>query len=468
MTATATTTRPETLLQVRPGTTVSIAEGDPPAVLVAAPTWSQRISLPDAVLRDALCSLKDHPSSVAALAGGLRGAELKTIMALHTLVERLSEVGVFDHVVVDDGHTVARLTGAGTLPVPSPPSVPSGPWALTRFAVLTVEDGWAVAESGLTHRRVVLDPRLIPGLLSGDLVEANHWPEVGVAAVVHAAGLLVRPGSEDRREARQWNACDLWMHRRTAESRANDRYGGTYPLGPDVPPLPFGRDPAAALATVALTVPDLQLRAETEAPLVTVMEGRHSVRSFDTTRPPTADQLAELLYRTCRVRRSFRDSRGLEVVDRPYPSGGSIHEIEVYCGVTDCPPLTPGLYRYAADRHQLDLLAEDGPQVRRLIGDAQGSVGLDVPPPVVLVLTARFGRLMWKYETIAYGLILKNAGVLMQSVYLAATAMGLGTCALGGGSTSSFAAATGEDPLAEGVVGQLLVGVPAPEGEVCR
>ena len=37
----------------------------------------------------------------------------------------------------------------------------------------------------------------------------------------------------------------------------------------------------------------------------------------------------------------------------------------------------------------------------------------------------------WKYNSIAYSLILKNVGVLIQTLYLMATDMGLGGCAIG-------------------------------------
>jgi SagB-type dehydrogenase family enzyme len=87
-------------------------------------------------------------------------------------------------------------------------------------------------------------------------------------------------------------------------------------------------------------------------------------------------------------------------------------------------------------------------------------------PQVLLVVAARFGRLMWKYETMAYALLLKDVGVLYQTVYLVGTAMGLAVCALGGGDAGDFAAASGLDYLAEGSVGEILLGSrpAAPDG----
>jgi SagB-type dehydrogenase family enzyme len=73
-------------------------------------------------------------------------------------------------------------------------------------------------------------------------------------------------------------------------------------------------------------------------------------------------------------------------------------------------------------------------------------------------VAARFGRVMYRYEAIAYAAILKNVGVLYQTMYCVATAMGLAPCALGGGSSDAFAAATGLDYYAESSVGEFLVG----------
>ena len=80
---------------------------------------------------------------------------------------------------------------------------------------------------------------------------------------------------------------------------------------------------------------------------------------------------------------------------------------------------------------------------------------------VLLILAARFPRVAWKYESIAYALTLKHVGVVLQTMYLAATAMGLGPCAIGGGDADLFARAAGTDYYAETSVGEFLLGVAA-------
>jgi SagB-type dehydrogenase family enzyme len=76
----------------------------------------------------------------------------------------------------------------------------------------------------------------------------------------------------------------------------------------------------------------------------------------------------------------------------------------------------------------------------------------------LVVLSARVGRLMWKYEGIPYATVLKNVGALYQTMYLTATAMGLAPCALGSGDAVAFTQATGRDPLEECSVGEFILG----------
>jgi SagB-type dehydrogenase family enzyme len=64
----------------------------------------------------------------------------------------------------------------------------------------------------------------------------------------------------------------------------------------------------------------------------------------------------------------------------------------------------------------------------------------------------------WKYSSIAYALILKDVGVLTQTLYLMATDMGLGGCAIGSVNIDLFAKLTGIEFHVEGAVGQFALG----------
>jgi SagB-type dehydrogenase family enzyme len=93
-----------------------------------------------------------------------------------------------------------------------------------------------------------------------------------------------------------------------------------------------------------------------------------------------------------------------------------------------------------------------------LLRDAARPAALTDLPQVVITIAARFQRLSWKYESIAYSVLLKDVGVLYQTMYLVATAMALAPCALGGGDSDLFAAAAGLDYYSETSVGEFLLG----------
>ena len=141
---------------------------------------------------------------------------------------------------------------------------------------------------------------------------------------------------------------------------------------------------------------------------------------------------------------------------RPYPSGGAIHELEVYVIVNRCEGLDRGVYHYGSASHELHMISVQNGGMDALIEMASRT--LASPMQLLLIITARFQRVQWKYQSMAYALILKNVGVLMQTMCLTATAMNLGGCALGGGHSDLFASMTGLDYYTEGSVGEFLLG----------
>jgi len=84
-------------------------------------------------------------------------------------------------------------------------------------------------------------------------------------------------------------------------------------------------------------------------------------------------------------------------------------------------------------------------------------------PQILITIAARFDRISWKYSSIAYALILKDVGVLIQTFYLMATDMGLGGCAIGSIDIDLFARMTGIEFHVEGPVGQFALGRGSPD-----
>jgi SagB-type dehydrogenase family enzyme len=207
---------------------------------------------------------------------------------------------------------------------------------------------------------------------------------------------------------------------------------------------------------IQLVRPDLAELMNMDVPFTRVLEERRSVRVQGET-PITRTQLGHLLYRAARVKNVF-GGKGGELSARPYPGGGAIYELEIYPVVDRCEDLDSGLYHYCPLRHVLEPVAGRTPPVLQLLENAWMTMNRESRPQVVLMIAARFGRLAPKYESMAYALVLKDVGVLAQTLYLVATAMGLAACALGGGDSELFAAASGLDPLVEGAVGELSIG----------
>jgi SagB-type dehydrogenase family enzyme len=116
------------------------------------------------------------------------------------------------------------------------------------------------------------------------------------------------------------------------------------------------------------------------------------------------------------------------------------------------------MYHYDAHAHGLRLVRPPGPEVARLLQNAAGASAMTRLPQVLVVVAARFGRLMWSYEELPYALVLKDVGVLYQTLYLVATSMGLAACGLGGGDALAFTEATGLGFTVESSVGEFVLG----------
>ena len=355
-------------------------------------------------------------------------------------------------------------------------------YRLSRFAYLHREGDHLILESPISHARVILDDgrsasligRLATPAAAGDLIgQADAFPSdaaLPFLSLLACAGLVQETapdstGDEDEPpELQSWEFHDLLFHARSRKGRTDAPFGGLFRMAGRLEP-PAAVGPSRAVAFLDLTRPDLEQIGRDDPPLTRVLEDRRSIREYGS-RPITVEQLGEFLYRVAREREQHEvempTPRGpvrLTLASRPYPSGGSLYELEFYAVVSACEGLAPGLYHYDAQAHRLGRLPGRPAEVERLVRDAAASAA--VPGDrvqVLIVLSARFPRLAWKYASIAYALILKHVGVVYQTMYLTATAMHLAPCALGGGDSDLFARAAGTDYYAETSVGEFLLG----------
>ncbi|MER7989426.1 SagB family peptide dehydrogenase [Streptomyces noursei] len=165
-------------------------------------------------------------------------------------------------------------------------------------------------------------------------------------------------------------------------------------------------------------------------PLADVLAARRSVRGYAPD-PVPLPLLAALLARAARVRGHLAP-RAYQQTQRPAPSGGARHSLEIHLVARAVAGLSPGAYHYDPFAHALHRLA---PWSDELAAFQQRTVTdpalLDQAPPASLCLTAVAARTTWKYEGMALSLIYRDTGCLMQTLSLTATDLGLASCLTG-------------------------------------
>jgi SagB-type dehydrogenase family enzyme len=260
-----------------------------------------------------------------------------------------------------------------------------------------------------------------------------------------------------------WDFHDLLFHTRSTEGRHANPLGGVYSQARIVSPLPAVRPPWPG---EKIALPKLSA-APTEAisPVASLLRQRHSTRNFDDQGPITLEELSRFLDSTAALTsevtsRSELGENGPSVTYalRPYPSAGAGYELELYLAVDKCEGLARGFYHYDAGEHALIAIKVRESELDALLMRAAFAMGAPAVPQILITIAARFGRVSWKYSSIAYSLILKDVGVLTQTFYLMATEMGLGGCAIGIANIDLFAMMTGIEFHIEGPVGQFAIG----------
>lgn len=156
-----------------------------------------------------------------------------------------------------------------------------------------------------------------------------------------------------------------------------------------------------------------------------VVMSRRSVRSFSD-EPISINELSWLLWATQGVKSVIRN--GIASF-RTVPSGGARHPFETYLTVNNISGLDPSLYRYLPLDHTLAHLGDrippssviEGCLDQRFTGECS----------VTFIWTVIPYRTEWRYGPISHKIIAIDAGHVCQNLYLACTASGLGTCAIG-------------------------------------
>ncbi len=297
----------------------------------------------------------------------------------------------------------------------------------------------------------------------------NGFPGIELLALLVDCQILFKIATASNSELRQaegdcklvlWDFHDLLFHARSTEGRHANPLGGIYPFMGVAPPLPAVRSPWPGKK---INLQNLSpAHSEAVSPFAKLLHERHSTRNFDDQRPITIVELSWFLENTARVQSKWRSSinggPSVTYTVRPYPSAGASYELELYLAVDKCNGLARGFYHYDAGKHTLVPIGVSTPELEALLRGAQFAMDARASPQVLITIAARFGRISWKYSSLAYALILKDVGVLTQTFYLMATDMGLGGCAIGTTNIDLFAKMTGIEFHVEGPVGQFALG----------
>src|SRR5215470_4878063 len=345
---------------------------------------------------------------------------------------------------------------------------------LSRFAYLHRRGNEMVLESpraGALFR--IGDPAIATALFALSRPQKISKLRREAAAFIDLAGLLLdcqillKLGRNDGDGARLnegdgnlalWDFHDLLFHARSTEGRHANPVGGTYTFAEAVPPLPAVRSawPGKKIELRKLSSP------EPISGFAKLLHNRRSTRDFDDEHPLTLAELAQFLGTTARVLSEWNSGTDFgpdaTYSTRPYPAAGSAYELELYLAVSNCEGLARGFYHYDAGGHALVAIDVTAQQLQPLLAAAEFAMDAPGPPQVLITIAARFGRISWKYSSIAYSLILKDVGCMIQTFYLTAADMDLGGCAIGTINIDLFATMTGLEFHVEGPVGQFALG----------
>jgi SagB-type dehydrogenase family enzyme len=345
---------------------------------------------------------------------------------------------------------------------------------LSRFAFLQRHDEDLVLASAVSAHRIVLHGDwsllLIGGLSRPDYAVPDNEAAKLALSLLGGVGMLegteTISGAYGSELLAMAEFPDLLLHQRSRFGRHDGGFGAEFPFLNSIPSRPAIPAPLST-EQFPLPRPSESKVRHRDLTLTQAIERRSSLRRYSD-RALTLSQLGEFLFRCARTRGQYGPIPAADLPyqasDKPFPSGGGVHDLELYPIVTSVQDLAPGAYHYAADRHTLEpLTAPVGELGAMLRAAARASAAPDLPP-VLIAIASRFDRMAWKYRSISYSITLKNVGALYQTMYLVATSMGLAACALGSGDDVAGANALGLATRSELSVGEFMIGNPARPG----
>ena len=258
-----------------------------------------------------------------------------------------------------------------------------------------------------------------------------------------------------------WSFEDLLFHERSRWGPHNKFIGANFSLD-ETTPVPSITPTTHSIKEIPLSKPQ---EGMIDPSFFNTILKRRSYREFGK-KPVSIKDLGLLLWFVLHIK-SRHEAHAIgrrrsiyEITRRPVPSGGGMHEIEIYLAINCSEEIESGMYHYNAEKHCLEMLRYQDEYCNQLLSDAARAANLSKTPDTLIILGYRPQRIAWKYHGIVYSLVLKHVGIIFQQLYLISTALGLAPCALGVGNSRTFQYATKDDFNQEIIysVGEFIVG----------
>jgi SagB-type dehydrogenase family enzyme len=196
---------------------------------------------------------------------------------------------------------------------------------------------------------------------------------------------------------------------------------------------------------------------QVRAPLSSVMRTRRSVRSYSNEALGLAD-LATVLHFASGVSGNLESNgTGHSVELRMAPSGGALYPIEVHVLALNVNGLDAGAYQYWPKQHALGRRPEqmELPELRRL---AQfGEIEIERAAAMLVYVYNVFENAR-KYGDASTAFAFIEVGALAAHVHLMCTALGIGSCDVGGFSKAKLERALHVDGLSRHVLHLTVLG----------
>lgn len=160
-----------------------------------------------------------------------------------------------------------------------------------------------------------------------------------------------------------------------------------------------------------------------------VISARSSKRNY-TDESISLRELSTLLYYSYGVKGYMPAYNIQKFPLRFAPSSGGLQGVELYIIINEVGSLKKGIYHYNPFDHTIELI-EEGYFKRKIVNICVYQEFIN-NASALIVLSCIMDRLVWKYKVRAYRYIHMNTGFVGENLYLVATALNLGVCAIAG------------------------------------